>query len=158
MGLNTRGIFHPKYTSAVARVDEGAMTASVLIRRVNPDAPVGFDFASGTPDLSGHFIPILRALARVQPTSDVGARDFAIGNAMTVFQAVRIDVPMANRIWVNEDIEQQVMDGDQIVIEETAFPALQPMKQYVFTVRNPVNSANAPQWNFLCDLDVKSKR
>lgn len=158
MALNTRGIFHPKFTKTLARPAEGAMTASVLIRRVNPEFKPGFDFTSGMADVSGRHIPILKAQARIQPTSDVGARDFSIGNAMTVFQSVRIDIPMARRTWVNQDIEQRVMDGDQIVIEKTSMPALQALIPYVFTVRNPLNSSNAPQWNFLCDLDMKSDR
>lgn len=159
MGLNTRGVFHPKFNRALAVQAEGAMTASVLIRRVNPESTPGFDFNSGTPRLEDRFTPLLRAKARVQPNLDWRAKGYNIGNATTVFQAVKFDIPMAERIWENPGLKDiQVLDGDQVVVEETYFPGIQKLTDYVFTVRNPMNSANAPQWNILCDLDLKSQR
>lgn len=158
MALNNRGIFHPKFTRAIGRVAEGAMTASVLIRRVNPEVQPGWTFESGMPQLDGRFTDILRARARVQPNLDWRAKGYNIGNATTVFQAVKVDIPMAERIWVNDELDEiEVLDGDQIIVEDVYFPAIQPLTKFVFTVRNPVNSSNAPQWNILCDLDLKSR-
>lgn len=159
MVLNGRGIFHPRFTSAVARQAEGAMTASVLIRRVNPDFEPTRDWNTGKTSLDGMFTNVFRAKARIQPISDTSAKPVNFGNAMTAFQAVRIDIPMADRTWVNpQESDLRVVEGYQVVVEEAFFPALQPLTGFVFTVRNPVNSSNAPQWNLLCDLDVKSQR
>lgn len=159
MVLNGRGIFHPRFTSAVARQSEGGMSASVLIRRVNTDFEPTRDWSAGKTNLEGMFTNIFRAKARIQPISDTSAKPVNFGNAMTAFQSVRIDIPMAHRIWVNPEVEDHsVLEGYQVVVEDAYFPALQPLAGYVFTVRNPVNSSNAPQWNLLCDLDMKSER
>lgn len=159
MVLNGRGIFHPRFTSAVARQAEGAMSASVLIRRVNTEFEPVRDWSTGKTDLSGRFTEVFRAKARIQPISDTSAKPVNFGNAMTAFQSVRIDIPMAERIWENSDLDNHsVLEGYQVVVEDAFFPALQPLMGFVFNVRNPVNSSNAPQWNLLCDLDMKSER
>lgn len=152
--LNRRGIFHPGFPSAVGRVDEGAMTVSVLIRRPTDADERGSFFDQG--GRKSGMTKLCTARARVQPSADYQAKGYDFGNVTTAFQSVKIDIPMVERVWLADDLEQLIKIGDQVVIQEVFWPHLEPIKEWVYTVRNPQMSSNAPQWNLLCDADLKS--
>lgn len=157
----SRSIFDARFTRAIAQVAEGAMTSSVLIRRWKPSTHSGsrFDFDEGENRATSSFQNLAIAPARVQPSKDWRARGYEMGNESVVFQAARIQIPLATINW-NDSLpgpERDFRDEDQVIILENFFPALEGIKRFVFVVRNPLISGNAGSQNLLCDANLKNR-
>lgn len=156
--LNRRAIFDPRFTKAFAVVQEGSMTSSVLIRRPVPgDAKPAHNFDSGIRPTANRYTELFRGQGRVVPNKDWRARGYEFGDESTVFQAVRIDVPLVGGEWLATSLPREFRDEDQVIIEANfeGYKGLDPLLRYLFIVRNPISSGVAGQQNLLCDVDLK---
>lgn len=157
--LNTRSIFDPRFTRAVAQVGQGAMTSSVLVRRPLPeDSPLrgGWDYDKKK-HVGEEFITLWAGPARVQPNKDWRAKSYEFASTTTAIQACRFSLPLADGVWNGAltDDEREMRDEDRIFIVDNAFPHLDAIKRFVYIVRNGLVSGNAGLQNVLCDVDLK---
>lgn len=159
MGLNNRGIYDPRYTPTIARTDEGAMTCRVTVMRRRPGADAdGWDYEAGAP-AGTLFQDIARTRARVTAQSTWSAQGYTFGDQTTVFQAVKFNIPFtipADEWLIDGPVEYR--DEDRIVIDEVFFPHLEPIKPFIYTVRNMLINDTDAQWTLVADANLKSRR
>ena len=156
MGLNRRSIRDPRLTTAVARVAQGDMTSSVLIRRARGAA--GGSYFDDTPDAEPYF-QLWTGMARFEQLADNAARALLASSETSTVQSLRFQVPIAEGIW-NSDVSFQnrrFIDQDEIIITGTFFPGAERMKEFVYVIRNPLVSANPVVQNFVVDVNLKRK-
>lgn len=157
--LNTRSIFDPRFTRAVAQVGQGGMTSSVLVRRPLPeDSPLrgGWNYEEGK-HIGEEFQTLWAGPARVQPNKDWRAKSYEFASTTTAIQACRFSLPLADGAWNGalSASEREFRDEDQIIIQSNAFDHLDAIKRFVYIVRNGLVSGNAGLQNILCDVDLK---
>lgn len=161
MGLNNRGIYHPRYTPHIARVDEGSMTGRITIMRRNPAATGDeWDYGAGAPAADGGalFTPIAHTRARITAQSAWSAQGYILGDQTTVFQAAKFNIPFTipDDDWlINGPVEFR--DEDRIVIDEVFFPHLELIKPFIYTVRSLLVNDTDAQWTLVTDANLKSR-
>ncbi len=160
MVLNGRGIYHPRYTPHIARVDEGAMTCRITVLRRDPSKPADdWDYEKGEPKSGGGlFSKIASTRARVTAQSAWSAQGYILGDQMTVFQAAKFNIPFTLPAddWLL-DGPVEFRDEDRIVIDEVFFPNLEPLKPFVYTVRSLLINDTDAQWTLVTDANLKAR-
>lgn len=157
MALNTRGIFDPRFTKAFARVDQGGMSSSVLIRRRKPSVAEDkavWDYSTGD-YVGSDFDLIWTGPARVQPSQDWRAKDYTFADTTTATNAVRFVLPLIRGGMWADGVAHELNMEDQVIITDLAFEGLDAMKRYAYSIRSPLMSGNAGSMKALCDVDVK---
>lgn len=161
MGLNNRGIYHPRFTQSIARVDEGAMTGRItILRRDLTVTGDDWDYDAGAPAAGGElFKPIAHTRARITAQSAWSAQGYILGDQTTVFQAAKFNIPftLPAEDWLI-DGPVEFRDEDRIVIDDVFFPNLEPIKPFIYTVRSLLINDTDAQWTLVTDANLKSRR
>lgn len=161
MGLNSRGIYDPRFTPTIARVDEDSMTCRITVMRRGFGSSDGddWDYENGKPAAGGVlFGPIAHTRARVTAQSAWSAQGYILGDQTTVFQAAKFNIPFtipAEDWLVGGPVEFR--DEDRIVIDEVFFPHLEPIKPFIYTVRSLLVNDTDAQWTLVTDANLKNR-
>lgn len=162
--LNGRSVFDPRFQNSFGVMTDRTQTSVIRVRRAT--GTIGeWNYDTGKRDDTG-FVDIWRSMSRVQPNKDWRSRGYEFGDESTVFQAVRFQWSLveAQKLeekgyhlptgWLTDEI-RDIRDEDQIVIEENYFKNLDNIKNFVYTIRNPLTGSNAPLQNVLTDVSLK---
>ena len=171
MVLNGRSMYDPRWQRALAFTDNAAMVSSVLVRRQLAVVPGGvsaeiWDYATNSyipnpalPTGASNYLNLWAGPAVVDPDKDWRARTYELGGEGVVFHAVHFSLPLAGGLWNPQlevdHVEHSFLDGDQVLISGNFFDELEPIKKYIFVVRNPIIGSTAPVASLLCDVNLK---
>lgn len=152
-------MFDARYTPHIARVDEGSMTSRITIMRRDPAAAGDgeWDYDQGKP-ASDLFPVIARTRARVTAQSAWSAQGYVMGDQTTVVQAAKFNIPFTVDEWLLDGEPVEFRDEDRIVIDESFFPHLEPIKPFIYTVRSVLVNDTDAQWTLVTDANLKGRR
>lgn len=153
MALMTRRSMDPRWVYASRKVPSGFMEAIVEIFRpaAQDDDPI---FNPDTGEWTGGQPTYLfQGRARVQPNKDWRARNREFAREETAEHAVRVQVEFgSNTLDGSDGALPEFRIGDRVKV--TYSPHDEALKDYLFTIRNPISSSNAWLRNLLCDVDL----
>lgn len=171
MVLNGRSMYDPRFQRALAFTDNSAMISSVLVRRQLTPSVGGvpsevWNYATDSyianpalPPGSSDYLNLWAGPAVVDPDKDWRARTYELGGEGVVFHAVHFSLPLNGGLWnpqlETDQIPHSFLDGDQVLISGNFFAELEPIKKYIFVVRNPLVGSTAPVASLLCDVNLK---
>lgn len=142
MTLNLRPSMDPRWARHHRTVPAGWQPATILIAR---RAPTTADWNPVTNVVvGGELTSIYWGQARIQPNKDWRARRRNGENSPMVQHAVRIQAP--------QDLCPQTEVGD--VVGVFVSPYDEGLQEYVFHIRNPLESSNSWGRSFLGDIDL----
>lgn len=157
MALNTRSLYDPRRTKHLARTEEASMTSSVLIVRMKPQSEQQeFDWnASG--GSQSPYRPIWTGKAGFNEGTDESAKAAFASRETTVYQAGTFRIPLLGGTWESglPLSDKKLMVEDRVFIIANGLVGLDFLTEYIFILRNPLDSSNAVVKNFVVDADLK---